>query len=81
MDALSDYFIQNGSFLKVDNITLGYSFQHMFNTSVSGRVYLTAQNLFTITGYKGLDPEVNGGYDSNIYPRPFIGILGLSLNF
>jgi iron complex outermembrane receptor protein len=53
----------------------------MFNTSVSGRVYLTAQNLFTITGYKGLDPEVNGGYDSNIYPRPFIGILGLSLNF
>ncbi|MBR6538826.1 MAG: TonB-dependent receptor [Bacteroides sp.] len=81
MDALSDYFIQNGAFLKVDNITLGYSFQHMFNTSVSGRVYITAQNLFTITGYKGLDPEVNGGYDSNIYPRPFIGILGLSLNF
>jgi iron complex outermembrane receptor protein len=81
LDALSDYFIQNASFLKCDNITLGYSFNKLCGAPLSGRVYLTAQNVFTITKYKGLDPEVNGGYDGNIYPRPFVGILGLSLNF
>jgi iron complex outermembrane receptor protein len=81
IDALSDYFIQNASFLKCDNITLGYSFDKLFGQKISGRVYATAQNVFTITDYKGLDPEISGGYDGNIYPRPFVGILGLSLNF
>ena len=79
--ALSDYFIQNASFLKCDNITLGYSFNKLFNAPISGRVYLTAQNVFTITEYKGLDPEINGGYDGSLYPRPFVGIFGLNLNF
>ena len=79
--ALSDYFIQNASFLKCDNITLGYSFNNPFGLKVNGRVYATAQNVFTITKYKGLDPEIDGGYDGNMYPRPFVGILGLSLNF
>ena len=82
---LSDYWVQNGSFLKCDNITLGYSFNNLFRGSsyegVSGRVYATASNVFTITKYKGLDPEVFGGIDNNIYPRPFSFILGLSLNF
>ncbi len=81
IDGLSDYFIQNASYLKCDNITLGYSFSNLGNTSIGGRVYFTAQNIFTITKYKGLDPEVNGGYDGNIYPRPFMGIFGVSLNF
>ena len=76
-----DYFIQNASFLKCDNITLGYSFDKLFGRSISGRAYLTAQNVFTISDYKGLDPEISGGYDGNIYPRPFVGIVGLSLNF
>lgn len=80
-DALSDYFIQNASFLKMDNITLGYSFDKLFASKISGRVFLTAQNVFTISKYKGIDPEINGGYDGNIYPRPFTGIFGLSLNF
>ena len=79
--ALSDYYIQNASFLKCDNITLGYSFDNLFGLKASGRVYATAQNVFTITKYKGLDPEIDGGYDGNIYPRPFVGILGLNLNF
>ena len=78
---LSDYFIQNASFLKMDNITLGYSFDKLFNTKINGRVYLTAQNVFTITKYKGIDPEIDGGYDGSIYPRPFTGIFGVSLNF
>ena len=81
LDALSDYFIQNASFLKCDNITLGYSFDKLFGQKISGRAYLTAQNVFTITKYKGLDPEINGGYDGSIYPRPLVGIFGLSLNF
>ena len=80
-DALSDYFIQNASFLKCDNITLGYSFDKLFGANINGRAYLTAQNVFTITKYKGIDPEINGGYDGSIYPRPFVGIFGLSLNF
>lgn len=80
-DALSDYFIQNASYLKCDNITLGYSFDKIGKLPLGGRIYFTAQNVFTVTKYKGLDPEVNGGYDSNIYPRPFMGILGVNLNF
>ncbi len=80
-DVLSDYFIQNASFLKMDHITLGYSFAKLFGAPISGRVYGTVQNVFTITKYDGIDPEVSGGYDGNIYPRPFVGIFGLSLNF
>ena len=84
-DVLSDYFVQNASFLKCDNITIGYSFQDLFKSTkykgISGRVYATAQNVFTITKYKGLDPEINGGYDGNIYPRPFTAIFGLNLDF
>ena len=80
-DALSDYFIQNASFLKLDNITVGYSFDTFCQLPLSGRIYATAQNVFTVTKYKGLDPEIDGGYDGNIYPRPFVGILGINLNF
>ena len=81
VNAASDYFIQNASFLKCDNITLGYSFNNLFKVGLSGRVYGTVQNVFTITKYKGLDPEVSGGYDGSPYPRPFAAIFGLSLNF
>ena len=79
-DALTDYFIDNASFLKCDNITLGYSFDKLFN-AVSGRVYFSATNVFTITKYKGMDPEVSGGIDNNIYPRPLTLLLGLNLSF
>ena len=78
---LSDYYVRNASFLKCDNITLGYSFDKLFNKSISGRVYASATNVFTITNYEGLDPEVSGGIDNNIYPRPFTLLLGLNLNF
>lgn len=79
-DALTDYFIENASFLKCDNITLGYSFDNLFKT-IGGRVYVSATNVFTITKYKGIDPEVDGGIDGNIYPRPLTLLLGLNLNF
>lgn len=78
---MSDLFVQNASFLKCDNITLGYSFDRLFGEKISGRLFTTAQNVFTITKYKGLDPEVSGGIDNNIYPRPFVFLVGLNLNF
>ena len=84
-DALTDFFVENASFIKCDNITLGYSFDELFKggryNGLTGRLYATASNVFTITKYKGLDPEVGGGIDNNIYPRPISFVLGLSLNF
>lgn len=81
----SDYWVRNASFLKCDNITLGYSFYDLFKTGnwagISGRVYFTCSNVFTITKYDGLDPEIYSGIDNNMYPRPRSFILGLSLNF
>ncbi len=77
----SDCWIQNASFFKLDNVTIGYSFQKLFGLGISGRAYATAQNIFTITKYDGLDPEIQGGIESSIYPRPFTTILGVNLNF
>jgi iron complex outermembrane receptor protein len=77
----SDYYVQNASFLRCDNITLGYSFKNLFKVISSGRISATVQNAIVITDYKGLDPEINGGIDGNIYPRPIVTVLGLSLNF
>ncbi len=83
--ALSDYFVHNASFLKCDNITLGYSFDNLLKGSnyngVSGRIYVSATNVFTITKYEGIDPEVYGGIDNNMYPRPFTVQMGVNLNF
>ncbi len=82
---LSDRWVQNASFLKMDNITVGYSFSGLAKTQsydgISGRVYATANNVFCITKYNGIDPEVYGGIDNNLYPRPLSFVLGLSLNF
>ena len=78
--SLSDFYVLNASFLKCDNITLGYSFSNLFN-KLGGRVYATASNVFTITKYKGIDPEVGGGIDNGIYPRPFTVQMGVNLNF
>lgn len=82
---MSDYYLRNASFIKCDNITLGYSFADLFKAQhykgMSGRVYATVSNVFTITKYQGLDPEINNGYDNQIYPRPISFIMGLNLNF
>ena len=81
---LSDFYVHNASFLKCDNITLGYSFNRLFAAGnfkgLNGRVYGTVSNVFTITNYDGLDPEVGNGFDSNMYPRPISFIFGLNLN-
>jgi iron complex outermembrane receptor protein len=77
----SDYFVSNASFLKLDNLSAGYKFDHILNNKLSARISLTAQNLMTITKYKGLDPEVPGGVDNNFYPRPRTYMLGISLTY
>ena len=81
----SDYFVRNASYLKCSNMTLGYSFPALIKTGAekicSGRIYFTVQNPFIITKYKGIDPEVSNGIDSNPYPRPISFQLGLNLNF
>ena len=83
-NTVTDYWVKNASFLKCDNITLGYSF-NLFKTGsykgINGRLYATASNVFTITKYDGLDPEVYNGYDDNMYPRAFSMIFGVNLNF
>lgn len=82
---LSDYFVRNASYLKCQNITLGYSFPALLKYNnqdyFSGRVFFTVQNPFIITKYKGLDPEISSGIDNNPYPRPMSFQLGLNLNF
>lgn len=82
----SDLYVQNGSFFKLDNITLGYTFP---TDKYNIRLYGTVQNVLTITKYKGLDPEVvtsdifgvKNGIDNNFYPRPQTYLLGLNVNF
>lgn len=74
----SDYYIEKASFLRVDNITLGYTLnQAAKNRSL--RLYVTAQNPFVFTKYTGLDPEVGSGIDNNPYPRSRAYIFGVSL--
>ncbi len=83
--SLSDYFVQNASFLKCDNITLGYNFENLFKGAnykgISGRIYGSCTNVFTVTKYKGLDPEQTSGKESSVYPRSRTFLVGLSLQF
>ncbi len=76
----SDYFLENASYLKMDNITLGYTFDKFFTEKISGRVSASVQNVFTITKYSGLDPECSA-IDGTAWPRSRTFTLGLNLNF
>ena len=78
----SSFYVQKASFLRMDNITLGYTFDKLFNEKQNARVYFTVQNPFVITNYSGLDPEISGdGIDNNLYPRPISFLLGVNVNF
>jgi TonB-linked SusC/RagA family outer membrane protein len=77
---LSDYYIQDAAFVKLDNASIGYTFNEFLNDHTSLTVTATGQNLLTITDYKGIDPETYG-IDNNIYPRPRTFVLGVNLNF
>nr|WP_321487572.1 TonB-dependent receptor [uncultured Draconibacterium sp.] len=81
----SDYFLEDASFLKVDNITLGYNLRDILKSSLgldfNARLYGSVQNVFVITDYSGLDPEVNNGIDNDIYPRPRVYLFGMNITF
>ncbi|MEO0731985.1 MAG: SusC/RagA family TonB-linked outer membrane protein, partial [Bacteroidota bacterium] len=77
----SDHFVQDASFLRLDHVTAGYRFDDVLGAGSSLRTYLTVQNPFVITNYEGIDPEVFGGIDNNIYPRSRTILLGVSANF
>ena len=75
----SDIYVQNASFLKLDNVTLSYLFDLKNKKSISA--YATVQNVFCLTAYEGIDPEIYGGIDNNMYPRPRTYMVGLKFNF
>lgn len=76
----SDYYLENASFLKMDNISLSYDCGRIFD-AMAMRTTFSVQNVFTLTKYSGIDPEIAGGVDKDLYPRPRAFMLGLSLNF
>ena len=78
---LSDLYVENATFLKMDNVTLGYSFPKWLEGKASLRLFAGCQNVFTITKYTGLDPEVTGGIDSTIYPRQRQFLFGANVKF
>jgi iron complex outermembrane receptor protein len=78
---LSDLFIENASFFRMDDITLGYTIREIAGTKLTLRAAFTVQNVFVITGYSGLDPEIDGGIDNGMWPRPRTFGLRLGLTF
>jgi len=79
--SLSDYYVQNASFLRMDNINLGYDFGSVINKKAHLRLNFNVNNVFVVTKYKGLDPEIGSGLDNNFYPRPRTFVLGANLDF
>ena len=77
----SDYYVENGSFLRMDNINIGYNFPSFINENSKLRVFGSVQNAFLITNYSGLDPEVFNGIDNNLYQRPRVYSIGLNFQF
>ncbi|WP_215225833.1 SusC/RagA family TonB-linked outer membrane protein [Echinicola shivajiensis] len=85
----SDYYVQDASFLRMENISLGYNFGNLFDSKLNLRASATVQNVFVITDYDGVSPEIapgeddatGGGIDNNFYPVPRIFSFGLNLGF
>lgn len=77
----SDHFVQNASFLRLDHITLGYDFSQMVEKVSLLKLFITMQNPVLITQYDGIDPEVFGGIDNNVYPRSRTFLIGVNAGF
>ena len=78
---LSDMYIENASFLRMDNITMGYTFPKWLEGKASLRLHAGVQNVFVLTKYSGLDPEITGGVDNTIYPRQRQFLVGANVKF
>lgn len=77
----SDYYMENASFFRMDNINLGYTFDNLHQEKLKIRVGAGVQNVFVITNYKGLDPEISGGLDNNFFPRSRSYFLNVNVEF
>jgi len=78
---LSDYYIQDASFFKMDYMSVSYLFSGIRNSKLNLRLTGTVNNVFTITNYQGIDPEIQNGIDNNNYPRPRVYVLSINLQF
>lgn len=77
----SDLYLENASFVRMDNINLAYHVGKVFNDKMDLRLSGNIQNVFVVTKYSGLDPEIPSGIDNNFYPRPRIYAIGVNLGF
>lgn len=77
----SDIFVEDASFIRMDNLVIGYNFGDVFNKNSNLRVYGMAQNVFVISDYSGVDPEIFGNIDNGFYQRPKVYSLGLNFQF
>jgi iron complex outermembrane receptor protein len=84
---ITNYYLHNASFFRMDNMSLGYMFNNVWNERSNVYLNFTVQNAFVITKYEGLDPEVQGsgadssGIDNSIYPRPRTFLFSVNVNF
>ena len=77
----TDYYLENASFVRMDNAYLSYNVGSVMKDKANLRLSFNVQNVFVITKYSGLDPEINGGIDNLIYPRPRMYALGVNIDF
>ncbi|MDG5766142.1 SusC/RagA family TonB-linked outer membrane protein [Balneolales bacterium ANBcel1] len=77
----SDHYVENASFFRLDNVSVGYTFDNLFDLGTTMRLSGTVSNVFVITNYSGLDPEVFGGIDQVLFPRPRTFVMGVNINF
>jgi iron complex outermembrane receptor protein len=77
----SDYYIRNASFIKLDNISIGYNIAKPFGENTTARLNFGVQNVAIFSKYKGLDPEIFSGIDNTIYPRARMFVFGCNVNF
>lgn len=80
-NVLSDMYVENASFLRMDNLTMGYTFPKWLEGKASLRLSTGVQNVFVVTKYSGLDPEVTGGFGNTIYPRQRTFLFGANVKF
>ncbi len=78
---LSDHYLERADFLRMDFMNIGYNFGKLKSSNIGLNVSFVVQNVFVLTNYKGLDPEIGGGIDNNIYPRPRMYSLNLNFEF
>ena len=78
---LSDYYVENASFLRLDNCNISYNIGKVFKNTGDLTINANIQNAFILTNYSGVDPEINGGIDNNFYPRPRTFVIGFNWNF